>query len=227
MFCIIAAAGNGNRFGEKKQFLKIGKKYILELSVEKFISLKIAKIIIAVQKKDVKIAKKILAKYKKNVIFVEGKKTRQETVKVAFLSHYKNHSKDDIVLIHDAARPFFRKKYVTKLIETAKTTKAAILATPIVDTVKYIKNSQIEKTINRKNLLLSQTPQAFSIEIYKKAIENAQTENIICTDDCELVEKIGVKIDFIISSRSNFKITTKKDLELAKYLMSLEEVQNV
>lgn len=227
MFCIIAAAGDGNRFGEKKQFLKIGKKYILELSVEKFIALKIDKIIVAVQKEDVKIAEKILAKFRENIIFVEGKKTRQETVKAAFLSHYKNHAKDDIVLIHDAARPFFRKKYVAKLIETAKITKAAILATPIVDTVKYIKNSQIEKTIKRENLLLSQTPQAFSIELYKKAIENAETENIICTDDCELVEQIGVKISFILSSRTNFKITTEKDLDLAKYLMNLEEVQNV
>lgn len=221
MFGIIAAAGYGKRFGcIKKQFLKINEKYVLELSVKKFFECGISKIIISTAKNDIKKAKEILKIYKKNIHFVEGGKSRQESVKNAFLFGLQIYKNEDIVLIHDAARPFFSKESLLNLIQTVKKTNAAILATKVIDTVKYSTNNQIKKTVDRKNLFLAQTPQAFSVNLYKKAIKNADEKNIVCTDDCELIENLNKKIEIVESSKENFKLTTKEDLRFAKFLMS-------
>ncbi len=224
MFGIIAAAGLGRRFDNvKKQFLKIKGKYVLELSVKKFLECGISKIIISTTKNDIEKAEKILKNYKKDIHFVEGGKTRQESVKNAFILGLERYKNEDIVLIHDAARPFFDKTKLQELIQIVKKTNAAILATEVVDTVKFSTNDTVKRTINRQNLFLSQTPQAFSIELYKKALKNAEKKRIICTDDCELVEKLNEKIAIVESSKKNFKITTKEDLKYAEFLMCFEK----
>lgn len=223
MFGIIAAAGLGNRFGKiKKQFIKIKEKYILELSVKKFLDCGITKIIISTTKNDIEKAKEILKNYQKNIHFVEGGQTRQESVKNAFFFGIKIYKNEDIVFIHDAARPFFDKEKLLELIQTVKKTDAAILATKVVDTVKFSTNHQIEKTINRQNLFLAQTPQAFSVKLYEKALKNAEKKELTCTDDSELVEKIKKEITILESSKKNFKITTKEDIKYAEFLMSFE-----
>lgn len=223
MFGIIAAAGLGNRFGKiKKQFIKIKEKYILELSVKKFLDCDITKIIISTTKNDIEKAKEILKNYQKNIHFVEGGQTRQESVKNAFFFGIKIYKNEDIVFIHDAARPFFDKEKLLELIQTVKKTDAAILATKVVDTVKFSTNHQIEKTINRQNLFLAQTPQAFSVKLYEKALKNAEKKELTCTDDSELVEKIKKEITILESSKKNFKITTKEDIKYAEFLMSFE-----
>lgn len=224
MFGIIAAAGLGHRFGDiKKQFLKIKGEYILELSVKKILECGIPKIIVSTTKNDIKKAKEILKNYEKNIHFVEGGKTRQESVKNAFLFGIQNNKNEDIVLIHDAARPFFDKKKLLELIQTVKKTKAAILATKVVDTVKFTTDGQIKKTIDRQNLFLAQTPQAFSIKLYEHALKNAEKKGFKCTDDSEMVEKLNEKVTIIESSKKNFKITTKEDLKYAEFLMSFEK----
>lgn len=223
MFGIIAAAGLGNRFGKiKKQFIKIKEKYILELSVKKFLDCGISKIIISTTKNDIGKAKEILKNYQKNIHFVEGGQTRQESVKNAFFFGIKIYKNEDIVFIHDAARPFFDKEKLLELIQTVKKTDAAILAAKVVDTVKFSTNHQIEKTINRQNLFLAQTPQAFSVKLYEKALKNAEKKELTCTDDSELVEKIKKEITILESSKKNFKITTKEDIKYAEFLMSFE-----
>ena len=101
MFAIIAASGNGTRFGEKKQFLKIAGKYILRLIAQKLISCQIENIVIATQLEDLEKCKKILKGLEKHIFFSQGGVTRQETVKKAFLKFYENYDKTDIVLIND------------------------------------------------------------------------------------------------------------------------------
>lgn len=219
MFAIVAAAGSALRLnGIKKQFLKINNKFVLEISVEKFILAGVLKIVVATKKEDIPLAKKILNKFKKNIIFVEGGNTRQETVKKAFLKEYLNHKKTDLVLIHDAARPFFEAAKLKILIETAKVKKAACFCCKVVDTVKQIKNGQIEKTLNRNNVVFSQTPQAFEIELYKKALDLNQQQKKMVTDDCQLVENLNHKITPIFCKKDNFKITTKEDLTYLTFL---------
>ena len=223
MFAIIAAAGYGTRFGNiKKQFLKINDRFILNICVEKFIKCGILNIVVATAKEDMKLAAQILTKFKNNIKIVEGGMTRQETVKKAFLKHYKNYDKDDLVLVHDAVRPFFDIEKLKKLINTAKLKKAAILACPVFDTVKYAKNNQIINSLNRTKIFLSQTPQAFTIELYKKALDLSQNQNLNYTDDAELIEITKHPIEIVLSYKDNFKITTKQDLKYINFLMQKE-----
>ncbi len=224
MFAIIAAAGESERFGGiKKQFLKIGKKFVLELSVEKLLLCGINKIAVATSKNDVITAKKILNKFDDGIVFLEGGKTRQETVKKAFLYCCKKFKNAKFVLIHDAARPFFEIKYLKKLIQAVKEKKAATLACPVYDTVKYAINNEIHHTLNRNNVVITQTPQAFSIDLYKKALALAENLKLKVTDDCGLIEQLNHKIALIISSKTNFKITTKEDFKYAEFLFTTKE----
>ncbi len=214
MFAIIAAAGDGVRLGNiKKQFLKINNEFIIKTCVEKLLSCNILKIVIAAQKKDFNEIKKILHNYEKNIVLVEGGQTRQQSIENAFLKEFKNHEKKDIVLIHDVARPFFSVEKTKELIKVARKTKAAILACPVYDTVKHAENLKINKTLKRENIFLAQTPQSFSIELYQKALKLNENLKRNCTDDCELIEKLNHEVEIVISSRKNFKITTKEDLK--------------
>ena len=228
VFAIVAAAGKSQRFGGlKKQFLKISNKHILELSVEKLLLCGINVVAVATSKSDINIAKKILNKFKEKTIFLEGGKTRQETVKKAFLTCRKKFKYAKTVLIHDAARPFFDVETVKKLIETAKEKKAAILACPIYDTIKYVKNNKVKQTLNRDNVFVVQTPQAFSASLYEKALKLTENLNLKLTDDSSLLEQINVKVSLVKSSTYNFKITTKEDLKYAEFLFLKEEQKYV
>ncbi len=223
MFAIIAAAGYGTRFGNiKKQFLKINNKFILDICVEKFIKCGILNIVIATAKEDMKTAAQILTKFKRYIKIVEGGMSRQETVKKAFLKYYKNYNKNDLVLVHDAVRPFFDIDKLKKLISIAKIKKAAILACPVVDTVKHVEKNEIIGTLNRNKIYLAQTPQAFTIELYKKAIDLSQNQNVKYTDDSELIEQLKHPVEIVTSYRDNFKITTKQDLKYISFLMQKE-----
>ena len=219
MFAIVAAAGSALRLNKiKKQFLKINGRFVLEICVEKFVLAGVLKIVVATKKEDVEFAKKILARFKKYIVFVEGADTRQKTVKKAFLAEYLNHEKTDLVLIHDAARPFFEVEKLKFLIKVAKIKKAACFCCRIVDTVKKLKNSEIEKTLNRDELVLAQTPQAFEIDLYKKALELNQKQKKYVTDDCQLIERLNHKIAPIFCEKTNFKITTMEDLTYLEFL---------
>ena len=223
MFAIIAASGNGTRFGEKKQFLKIAGKYILRLIAQKLISCQVENIVIATQLEDLAKCKKILKGLEKHICFSQGGVTRQETVKKAFLKFYENYDKTDIVLIHDAARPFFDINLTKTLIKTAKETKAAILAQPINDTVKKTNSLLVKTTLNRNQLFLAQTPQAFEINLFKQAILNNEKNEKFCTDDSQLVENLKFDVKIIPSFKTNFKITTKEDLKFAEFLILNEK----
>ncbi len=227
MFAIIAAAGQSSRMGYvKKQFLRLGEKYILEISIEKLLKCNIQNIVVATAEKDIKTATEITKKFKNYVTIVKGSNTRHKTIKNAFLNYSKKQNDSDIVLIHDAARPFFNIADTIKLIELAKKEGAAILATPATDTVKYVENFKIEKTINRSNIYLAQTPQAFKINLYKKAL--AMENNYVnYTDDASILEHINHKIAIVESSKINIKITTKEDLYFAKFLIENEGVDYV
>ena len=214
MFAIIAASGNGT---------KIAGKYILRLIAQKLISCQVENIVIATQLEDLAKCKKILKGLEKHICFSQGGVTRQETVKKAFLKFYENYDKTDIVLIHDAARPFFDINLTKTLIKTAKETKAAILAQPINDTVKKTNSLLVKTTLNRNQLFLAQTPQAFEINLFKQAILNNEKNEKFCTDDSQLVENLKFDVKIIPSFKTNFKITTKEDLKFAEFLILNEK----
>ena len=216
---IVLAAGRGLRFKEKKSKLlfEINKRPIFIYSLD-ILSRHpyIKEIILAVNAKNKnKIKEKIFEyKIKKIKALIFGGERRQDSVKNAlkFIDE-----KTDLILIHDASRPFISKKLVSQVIKTAKRYKTAILAVPVKATIKKIKKSKslfIEKTLKREFLWEAQTPQVFKKDLILEAYK--RFGNLEFTDDASLVEKLGHAVKVVIGSYFNIKITTPEDLIIAK-----------
>ncbi len=214
---IIVAAGLSERLkaGEKKPFLKLRRRSILETSVYNFEkNTGIKNIIVVAHKDDLKKVKKLLRNFKKVRSIVSGGKKRSHSVKKGIASLA---PQDKIVLIHDAARPFVSSALIGRIIYETQKHGAAIPVIEVTSTVKKVKGNFVEKTIDRQNLFLAQTPQGFKVDILKKAFDKKKCFNI--TDDAFLLEILGKKVKVITGEASNIKITTKDDLKLARRLI--------
>lgn len=209
---IILAAGMSTRMnGQRKQFAILAGKLVLQYSIDAFLQADASEIIIATNYNYVEYVNSKINNKKIKVI--AGGKTRQESARLAF-AHCNQTS--ELVLIHDAARPFIQVKQIKKLVKIASKIKAATLATFACDTVKIIKNNFIQTTINRDKIALIQTPQAFSKKLYKKALKLNPHNDY--TDDCQLIEKLKHPISLVKGSKLNFKITTPHDLMIAEII---------
>jgi 2-C-methyl-D-erythritol 4-phosphate cytidylyltransferase len=119
------------------------------------------------------------------------------------------------VAIHDAARPCLSTVWLDAVLEGAKTTGAAILATPIHGTVKRVDDRQrIETTVPRDRLWQAQTPQVFRYDVLTRAF--ASRGSLACTDESQLVESLGQAVQVVPGSLLNVKITNKEDLRFAE-----------
>lgn len=213
---VIVAAGTGNRAAGTipKQYQKIGQKTILRRSIEQFLKcpgLQNLRIIIHPDHHDL---------YKEAIEGltlpppIDGGKERKDSIfkGIQSLNNLKN---EDIILFHDAARPFISIKHIKEVAYTAKEQKAATLALPVSETLKYENGSYAD----RNNLWALQTPQGFHYGLIKNAHEKAD-ENTVYTDDTSLVEALGHKVSFVTGSRDNIKITWPEDLVWAENYMS-------
>ena len=215
-FCLILlAAGNSNRFKSNipKPYHKIAGKTLLEIALEKASNFRqIKKFIIVYRKKDYKIIKKLDLK---NVVLVEGGSTRQQSTFNALKFLIKT-NKIKKVLIHDAARPNYSSKLIKKIIKNMSTFKAVIPYLKIQDAIKQKYGSGMYEYIvgkNRKDLFLTQTPQAFYLkEIYNlHKIRNEKYRD----DDLSLFVDLN-QVKFIEGEKSNFKVTDRIDFENLK-----------
>ena len=123
----------------------------------------------------------------------------------------------EIVAIHDGARPLVSVDEIERTIAKAKEMGAACLVAPVTDTIKSIRGNEISGTLDRSKLRRALTPQAFKIEVLRRAFEMGELDEDV-TDDCYLVEKLGHPIAFIEGSARNIKITHADDLRLAEMI---------
>lgn len=217
---IIPAAGSGKRMNAKKQFLEILGKPVLSLTVAVFEQCQnIDDIIVAVGKDDIDVAREILKGVKKLKGVVAGGEHRQDSVYNA-LTTISPESDDDIVVVHDAARPLVTKELISRAVTEAKVSKAVVTGVPSRDTVKTVsKDNIVMETLERDTIWLVQTPQAFQFSLIKQAYERAKKINYTATDDSKLVERLGISVKMITGLYENIKITTKDDLALVEALM--------
>lgn len=220
---LIAAAGSGSRMGANipKQFIKINNKPILIHTLEVFDTCPyIDHIVVISRKDDIDYIKSLLDEnnIKKVSSIVAGGKTRQESVINGL-----NAVNDDIVLIHDGARPFVNHEQIKALIDEILVSSAASLGIPVTDTLKLSDNKTIVKTVDRANLFGIQTPQGFKTDLIKKAHKYAMDNSLSVTDDCSVCEAMGIDVKIIDGSPLNIKITTPDDLILAKAILAKEE----
>lgn len=145
---------------------------------------------------------------------VAGGRSRSESVRRAFESL--NAEPEDLVCVHDAARPFVTAAETRSVLEAAGATGAAIAATPIVDTLKKVEGNRIVSTVGREGLFAAATPQVFRADLLARAFEEAAQD---ATDEAALLERLGVVVAVVPVSRLSFKITTPEDVELAEALI--------
>jgi len=222
MYFVVAAAGVGKRMGldYPKQFLEIHGKPIFIKTLEVLESSdRVEGIIVVTNSEFIEKVESFCRKYniKKVKKVVAGGKERQDSVYNALL-----HIPQEIELVgvQDGVRPFVKVEYIeksyTKLTENIDI-DGIVVGVPVKDTIKKInEKGEIIETPNREGLIAAQTPQIFRKKILIRSYEKAKLERFVGTDDSSLVEKIGGKVEVIIGSYENIKITTPEDLLFLK-----------
>ncbi len=127
-------------------------------------------------------------------------------------------AESDLVIVHDAARPFATREIFEACLKAASRAGSAIAAIPVSDTLKRAEGKTISATVARGGLWQAQTPQAFRRELLIRAHQQAEAEASAATDDADLVERLGPKVEIVEGAALNFKITTPADLQLAAAL---------
>ena len=214
---IVVAAGSGSRFGgtTPKQFLDLGGKPLIVHTLERFQACPdIDRIILVLPENDLSAFIKKYEEFTLSKImrFAVGGETRAESVWNGFSAIGEA---AEVVAIHDGARPLVTAAEISACINKAKDTGAAILAAPVTDTIKEIRDGRIVRTIDRSNLRRALTPQCFRYEILQRAFANADFGAAV-TDESFLVEKLGVEVAVVEGSATNIKVTTPEDLRLVE-----------
>jgi len=236
---LVPAAGLGVRMaGGKsaqgaappKQLLELDGVPILFLTLRRLAACtRLAQLIVAVRAADRPAVEKQLAKedYKKRTQLVDGGDSRHHSVSNALRAAPAG---ADLILVHDAVRPFVDPAQIDRVLDAAAETGAAILGLPATDTVKQVEpgagthGSRITATIPRERIVLAQTPQAFRADWLRSAFERAAADGFRGSDEAVLVERLGHPVTVVMGSWRNIKITQPADLDLARFLLSQEKV---
>ena len=218
---IILAGGKGKRMGANvsKQYIEIDGKPILYYTLKRFSNCKdIDRIILVLPKDEIDYCKEeVLDKYSLKVdLIVEGGKERQDSVNNAL----EQIIDDEIVLIHDGARPFVSQRIINEGIKYARLYGASAPGVMPKDTIKIKSDENFSlSTPDRNTLVAIQTPQVFKFNIIKDCHRKVKEENLKVTDDTMVVELYGNKVYLYEGDYTNIKVTTPEDLILAEKLI--------
>jgi 2-C-methyl-D-erythritol 4-phosphate cytidylyltransferase len=215
---IIAAAGSGTRFGAEKpkQFVEILGQPLIIYTLQQFESCPaIDEIVLVLPAGEIESFGQIAPKYnlKKLAQTVSGGKTRAASVLNGLNAVVEKSA--EIVTVHDGARPLVATEEITKTVAKAKETGAACLVAAVTDTIKEVADGKIVQTIDRAKLRRALTPQCFRYEILKRAFAQNETDEIV-TDECFLVEKLGVEVSIVEGNARNIKITAPEDIPIVE-----------
>jgi 2-C-methyl-D-erythritol 4-phosphate cytidylyltransferase len=223
----VGAKGKQKKAPPSKQFTELGGTPILIHTLRKFAAVdSVSEIWIALRENEIagfrarleSEAKDVL---RKKVELVVGGEHRQQSVQNALNTVAA--AADDIVLVHDAVRPFVTREIIQEVIDAAKKYGAAIAGLPAVDTVKQVERTAegalIKATIPRAGIVMAQTPQGFRYSVIKRAFDEAGADGFLGTDEASLVERSGHEVAVVMGSPRNIKITAPADMELAEFYL--------
>ena len=232
IYAEILAGGVGKRMGNTdmpKQFLMLGGKPIIVHTIEQFLLVdQITKIIIGCPKDWMQYMKDLVLKYigvEDKIIIIEGGKDRNGTIMNA--CHYIKETfglkKDDIIITHDAVRPFVDYRIIMDNIKESKKYDAVDTIIPAADTIVESTDGKVLSSIPRRDFLyLGQTPQTFNIKELMKTFDSlTEDEKKILTDACKIFVTKNKKVGFIRGEEYNLKITTMHDLKLANAILEV------
>ena len=124
-----------------------------------------------------------------------------------------------MIAVHDGARPLVNPAHIEKTIKDASVFGGTVLGVPVKDTIKIVHDGLIEDTPHRPSLYITQTPQVFKRRLYFEGVDFALEHELDFTDDCQLMEAIGVKVCMTTGDYKNIKITTPEDIKIAQLLL--------
>lgn len=216
---VIVAAGSASRMGGiDKVMADIGGQPMVLHTIRAFQETETIREIVVVTRKDLIAPIMELCnrnKMDKVKLIVEGGASRQESVTIGLRGLSKTM---ELAAVQDAARPFVTPRLIDHTVRTADAYGAAAPAVPVKDTIKIAKGSVVESTPDRADLFAVQTPQVFNYDMLRGALAQAEEEKFSVTDDCSAVEHMGFKVRLVPGEESNFKVTTRQDLLLARVL---------
>ena len=213
---LILAAGSGKRFGAgaPKAFVELAGRPLVQWSVDALSQVQeIEQIVVAMPPGLAAPA---------GVSAVEGGSVRSESVRLA-LAAAGGGRDQDLVLVHDAARPLLTTELAAATIhalEADESIDAAIAAVPMTDTVKRVRDGVVSETLERSELWAVQTPQVFRRAALERALDVSDEILAQATDDAWLIERAGGRVGVVKASSENLKITTPLDLALAEMLLA-------
>ncbi len=214
---IVLGAGNGTRMKieKSKLLLDIMGKTVIERSVNAFLdNSDIDEVIVTVREQDIDTFSELIDD--ERVSFVIGGDTRQQSV----MNAVDTIDDCDLIVIHDGARPFITDDEIGDTIRAAREYGAAAIGVPVKDTIKVVDDDNIVvDTPNRATLFAVQTPQIFSFDLYKSALEKSVNDGKDFTDDCQLVEYAGGRVKMVVGSYENIKITTPDDVAIGEKIL--------
>jgi 2-C-methyl-D-erythritol 4-phosphate cytidylyltransferase len=214
---LVPAGGIGTRLGHRtpKQFLRLGGATILTRTLANFLGHPAVRaIVVAAPAEHLARTRRLVARVgRRPVSVVAGGATRQESVWRALQAAPAD---VDIVLVHDAVRPFIDRRLIDAVVAAAVADGAAICALPIAETIKRVRDGVVEDTLDRSGLWAVQTPQAFRTALLREAHDKARRDGAVGTDDAMLVEWLGQTVRVVPGLAGNVKITTPEDLRRAR-----------
>ena len=209
---IIAAGGRGERLGagQPKQFLSIAGQTILERSVRAFLThAAVDDVVVALPAELAGAPPAYLTGTAKPLRVVAGGARRQDSVAAAFRAVP---ARTDVIVVHDAARPFASADLIARTIAAAAESGAALAAVAARDTVKQSDGFVVRATLDRRTIFLAQTPQAFRRDVLRDALALSSD----ATDEASLAEQAGHTVRIVEGEATNIKITTREDLAMAE-----------
>ena len=218
---VLPAAGSGKRMraDRNKLLLELSGKPIFIYTLEVFEQdLDCEGIWLAVKGDERELIEQYVERYgiKKVKGYATGGAERQDSVRAGL----EMAGQPEIVLVHDAARPFISPEVIRELAERAHESGAAIAGVPVKDTIKKAREGVITETVDREGLWMIQTPQAFRYELLMEAAQRAKDDGFLGTDEAMLVERMGHPVKIVESTYENVKMTTPDDLIYGKAILA-------
>lgn len=226
---LIPAAGMGKRMGASinKQYLLLDGMPIVARTISLFEqSPLIESIYLVVPAEEIPYCRKNVVEacgFKKIAAIVPGGRERQGSVLNGLKAMREHVSAEDVVLIHDGVRPLTSERVLSESISIARVHDGALVAVPVKDTIKTVRDGIVSNTPPRESLWLAQTPQTFRFAKIFQAHQSAEADGFTGTDDASLIERSGGKVHIVRGDYRNIKITTPEDLVLAEAFLSTLE----
>lgn len=220
---IIPAAGQGKRMkaGRNKQFLELRGEPLIVHTARLFErDSSCQRIVLVANGDECTMMQELMKRYQlSKVTVIAGGEERQDSVR----NGIRLFDEEQIVLVHDGARPFTTESVIEQLVAKAAEVGAATAAVPVKDTIKRVSSGKVVDTLKRDELWAIQTPQAFKLALLKEAHKRAEEAGLIGTDDASLVEWLGHEVVISEGDYQNIKLTTPEDMVFAEAIMKERE----